>query len=281
MSIYFQESHESIKYHMNSHSSIFKNLQIVAEGIILGGMEVVALGLVVATIHSHVEVEHGPSCGVMVMMMMKSCIGGSDLRRKIRLRDHPCRLIHRIVALQILIMSVGRERQTRRIPSPKGAAAAAAHQACKRRRILLKISRLHLQTLLIIFPLLFTIILRHPRLMVMMMMIVVILDRLPCCTGVVGGEVVVGVEHHDALRDLQRRQLVDLVFGGVQQPVHHLAGLVEAEPLLEVVELDGGGDGEADAPVPQTSYRAHFAVPVFAPQGPRHSDYPRIFQPGP
>lgn len=233
-------------------------------------MEVVALGLVVATIHSHVEVEHGPSCGVM-MMMMKSCIGGSDLRRKIRLRDHPCRLIHRIEAVQILIMSVGRERQTRRIPSPKGAAAAAAaHQTCKRRRILLKISRLHLQTLLII------------RLMVMM--IVVILDRLPCCTallGVVGGEVVVGVEHHDALRDLQRRQLVDLVFGGVQQPVHHLAGLVEAEPLLEVVELDGGGDGEADAPVPQTSYRAHFAVPVFAPQGPRHSDYPRIFQPGP
>lgn len=275
MSIYFQESHESIKYHMNSHSSIFKNLQIVAEGIlILGGMEVVvALGLVVATIHSHVEVEHGPRCGVM---MMKSCIGGSDLRRKIRLRDHPCRLIHRIEALQILIMSVGRERQTRRIPSPKG--AAAAHQACKRRRILLKISRLHLQTLLIIFPLLFTIIPRRPRLMVM---IVVILDRLPCCTGVVGGEVVVGVEHHDALRDLQRRQLVDLVFGGVQQPVHHLAGLVEAEPLLEVVELDGGGDGEADAPVPQTSYRAHFAVPVFAPQGPRHSDYPRIFQPGP
>lgn len=247
-------------------------------------MEVVALGLVVATIHSHVEVEHGPSCGVM-MMMMKSCIGGSDLRRKIRLRDHPCRLIHRIEALQILIMSVGRERQTRRIPSPKGAAAAAAaHQACKRRRILLKISRLHLQTLLII-SLLFTIIPRRPRLMVMMMMIVVIiLDRLPCCTallGVVGGEVVVGVEHHDALRDLQRRQLVDLVFGGVQQPVHHLAGLVEAEPLLEVVELDGGGDGEADAPVPQTSYRAHFAVPVFAPQGPRHSDYPRIFQPGP
>lgn len=31
MSIYFQESQYSIKYHMNSHSSILKNLQIVAE----------------------------------------------------------------------------------------------------------------------------------------------------------------------------------------------------------------------------------------------------------
>lgn len=243
---------------MNSHCRDQKFLEN-AENLIcsLGRMVIVA-------IHSHVEIEERPRCGVM----MKSCI---DLRCKIRLRDH--RWIQHIVKAVKIFMGVGRKRQTRWIPSPKRAAAAAAapHQARKRSRVLLKVS-LHLETLIAIA-------IPRPRLMMVMIVGRSILLQLPTLQLAGVGEVVGG--EHDALRDLQRRQPVDLVLCGVEQPVHHFAGLAEAEPLLKVVQLYGGGDGEADAPVPQSSYRAHFAVPVFASQGSRHSDYPRVFQPGP
>jgi len=77
-------------------------------------------------------------------------------------------------------------------------------------------------------------------------------------------------------RELERGQLVDLVLRGVQQPVHHLARLAEAQPVLEVVELDGRRHGQPHAPVAQPLDRPHLAVPVLAAEDPRHAHDPRL-----
>ena len=51
---------------------------------------------------------------------------------------------------------------------------------------------------------------------------------------------------------VERREAVDSGGGGADEPLDGLAGLVDAEAVLDVVELDGRGHGEADAGVPQS-----------------------------
>jgi hypothetical protein len=65
----------------------------------------------------------------------------------------------------------------------------------------------------------------------------------------------------------QRLELVDGVLGVLDEPVDGLAGAVVAQPVLHVVELDGGVRREAHAPVPRPARRAHLAVAVLAPRG--------------
>lgn len=62
-------------------------------------------------------------------------------------------------------------------------------------------------------------------------------------------------------------QLVDGSLGVFDEPVDGLAGTVVAEAVLDVVELDGGVGGEADAAVSGALGSAHFAVAVLAPGG--------------
>uniref|UniRef100_A0A0A9GA66 Uncharacterized protein n=1 Tax=Arundo donax TaxID=35708 RepID=A0A0A9GA66_ARUDO len=77
-------------------------------------------------------------------------------------------------------------------------------------------------------------------------------------------------------RELERRQLVDLVLRSVEQPVHDLARLAEPQPVLEVVELDRRRHGEAHAPVAQPLDCPHLAVPVLAAEHPRDAHDPRL-----
>lgn len=77
-------------------------------------------------------------------------------------------------------------------------------------------------------------------------------------------------------RELERRQLVDLVAGRVEQPVDDLAGLVKAQPVLQVVELDRRLHGQPHAPVPETLDGLHLAVAVLAAEDARHAHYPRL-----
>jgi hypothetical protein len=84
--------------------------------------------------------------------------------------------------------------------------------------------------------------------------------------GRVGGEPGGGVEG---------RELVDGVGGGLDEPVDGLAGLVAPEAVLQVVELDGGGDGEAHAAVADALGRVHLAVAVLAPRRAGHAVDPR------
>ena len=66
-------------------------------------------------------------------------------------------------------------------------------------------------------------------------------------------------------------QLGQLIYGGFglfYEPIHGFAGAVVAEPVLHVVELNGGVGGQADSTVPGTFGCADLAVPVFPPGGP-------------
>jgi len=74
---------------------------------------------------------------------------------------------------------------------------------------------------------------------------------------------------------VERRELVDSVSGSPDEPLDGLARLVVPEAVLQVVELDGGGDGEADASVPDALGRVHLAVAVLAPRRPRDAVDPR------
>ena len=68
-----------------------------------------------------------------------------------------------------------------------------------------------------------------------------------------------------------RGKLVELVNGGFgffDKPVDSLAGAVVAEAVLDVVELDGGVGGEADAAVPRPLGGADLAVAIFPAGGP-------------
>lgn len=77
-------------------------------------------------------------------------------------------------------------------------------------------------------------------------------------------------------RELERGELVDLVAGSVEEPVDDLAGLVEAQAVLQVVELDGRGHGQPHAPVAEPLHSLHLAVPVLAPEDPGHAHDPRL-----
>ncbi|KAE8806833.1 transcription factor containing protein, TCP family [Hordeum vulgare] len=66
--------------------------------------------------------------------------------------------------------------------------------------------------------------------------------------------------------------LVDGGGGGVDEPLDGLAGVVEAEAVLQVVELDGRGHREPHPPVADALGRVHLAVPVLAPRRPHAAD---------
>jgi hypothetical protein len=68
-------------------------------------------------------------------------------------------------------------------------------------------------------------------------------------------------------RGQRRLQPVDGVLGVLDEPVDGLAGAVVAQPVLHVVELDGGVRRQAHAPVPRPACRAHLAVAFLAPRG--------------
>lgn len=66
------------------------------------------------------------------------------------------------------------------------------------------------------------------------------------------------------------RELRELINGGLgflYQPIHRLAGAVVAEAVLNVVELNGGVGGEADAAVAGAFRSADFAVAVLPAGG--------------
>jgi hypothetical protein len=85
------------------------------------------------------------------------------------------------------------------------------------------------------------------------------------------------VAQHEVLRrELERRQLVDLVARGVEQPLDHLAGLVKAEAVLQVVELDRSRHGEAHAPVAKALHGLHLAVAVLPTEDARDADDARL-----
>jgi hypothetical protein len=82
---------------------------------------------------------------------------------------------------------------------------------------------------------------------------------------------------------VERREAVDGGGGGADEPLDGLAGLVDAEAVLDVVELDGRGHREADAAVPEPPRRHHLAVAVLAAgRGARHpARWPRGRRPRP
>nr|GLL34703.1 hypothetical protein KK1_022532 [Ipomoea trifida] len=61
----------------------------------------------------------------------------------------------------------------------------------------------------------------------------------------------------------QLGELIYRVFGFLYEPIHRLAGPVVAEPVLDVVELNGGVSREAHTPVTWPFRGEHFTVPVF------------------
>ncbi|GER38601.1 P-loop containing nucleoside triphosphatehydrolases superfamily protein [Striga asiatica] len=63
---------------------------------------------------------------------------------------------------------------------------------------------------------------------------------------------------------------------GVGGPIDDFAGLREAETILEVVELNGGGDGEADAAVAEAAEGGDLAVAVLAAGVARGPHDPRV-----
>ena len=63
--------------------------------------------------------------------------------------------------------------------------------------------------------------------------------------------------------------------GGLDEPLDGFAGLVVAETVLKVVELDGGGNGETNAAVSQSFRRHHLTVTVFPAGGAGYTVYPR------
>lgn len=72
---------------------------------------------------------------------------------------------------------------------------------------------------------------------------------------------------------MPRRQLSELVNGGfglLDEPIDGLAGAVVAQAVLDVVELDSGVGGEANAAVSWALGGADFAVAVFPAGGPHY-----------
>nr|GMD36761.1 hypothetical protein KK1_022532 [Ipomoea batatas] len=61
----------------------------------------------------------------------------------------------------------------------------------------------------------------------------------------------------------QLGELIYRVFGFLYEPIHRLAGPVVAEPVLDVVELNGGVSREAHTPVTWPFRCENFTVPVF------------------
>jgi hypothetical protein len=108
-----------------------------------------------------------------------------------------------------------------------------------------------------------------PREMLLLVVVVVVVtDRRGVVLG--GGRV-----RGEARGGVERGELVDGLGSGPDEPLDGLAGLVVAEAVLQVVELDGGGDGEADAAVPDALGRVHLAVAVLAAGGPGDAADPR------
>lgn len=69
------------------------------------------------------------------------------------------------------------------------------------------------------------------------------------------------------------RELLKLINGRfrlLDEPIHRLTGAVVAEAVLNVVELNGGVGGEANAAVPRAFGGADFAVAVFSADGPHN-----------
>lgn len=65
-------------------------------------------------------------------------------------------------------------------------------------------------------------------------------------------------------------ELVNGGFGLPDEPVDGLARAVVTEPVLDVIELDGGVGRQPHAAVPRPLGGAHLAVPVLPPGGPNN-----------
>lgn len=78
---------------------------------------------------------------------------------------------------------------------------------------------------------------------------------------------------------VQRRKLSYGISSSFDQPLHCFTWLVITQPILKIVELNGGCNRQPDPPVSQPFRSPHLAVPIFATGSSRNPDDSRVVPP--